>query len=176
MKTLMTIPSALMLTLALTACGGSGDGANDADKTFAQSMVPHHEQAVDMAELALEDGRDTSPEVRDLATRVDAAQDPEIEQMNGWLEEWDTQGAAHDDHAGMDGMMSGAQMTELEQASGSAFDELWLTLMIEHHEGAVTMAENVLTEGSDADVAALAQEILDAQQAEITQMEALLDD
>lgn len=146
---------------------------NDADVEFAQGMIPHHEQAVEMADLA--DGRAESPEVTDLAERIKAAQDPEIEQMTGWLEEWGQEVPEGMDHGGMDGMMSDDDMTSLEEASGAEFDEMFLTMMIEHHEGAIAMAETELEDGQNADAKELAQTIIDAQQAEIEEMQGILD-
>jgi uncharacterized protein (DUF305 family) len=149
---------------------------DDADVEFAQGMIPHHEQAVEMSDLA--DGRAESPEVIDLAERIKAAQDPEIEQMTGWLEYWGQEAPEGMDHGGMegmDGMMSEEDMTALEEASGPEFDEMFLTMMIEHHEGAIAMAETELEDGQNADAKELAQTITDAQQAEIEEMQGILD-
>jgi uncharacterized protein (DUF305 family) len=152
------------------AAGAEFDGA---DVTFAQGMIPHHEQAVEMADLA--DGRAESPEVIDLAERIKAAQGPEIEQMRGWLEDWGEEAPEAMDHEGMSGMMSEGDMTALEDASGAEFDEMFLTMMIEHHEGAIEQAETELAEGRNAEARELAQAIIDAQQAEIEEMQGILD-
>lgn len=146
---------------------------NDADVEFAQGMIPHHEQAVEMADLA--DGRAESAEVIDLAERIKAAQDPEIEQMRGWLEDWGQEMPEAMDHEGMGGMMSEDDMTALESASGAEFDEMFLTMMIEHHEGAIEMAQTELDDGQNAEAKELAQTIIDAQQAEIEEMQGILD-
>lgn len=146
---------------------------NDADVAFAQGMIPHHEQAVEMAELA--DGRAESPEVIDLAARIKAAQDPEIEEMRGWLEDWGQEMPDAMDHESMSGMMSDDDMMGMEGASGAAFDEMFLTMMIEHHEGAIEQAETELDEGQNAEAEELAQTIIDAQQAEIEEMQGILD-
>lgn len=146
---------------------------NDADVEFVQGMIPHHEQAVVMADLA--DDRAESPEVTDLAERIKDAQDPEIDQMTGWLEEWGQEVPEGTDHGGMDGMMSDDDMASLEDASGAEFDEMFLTMMIEHHEGAIAMAETELEDGQNADAKELAQTIVDAQQAEIDEMQGILD-
>jgi len=152
-------------------------------------MVPHHEQAVTMSDLALDPARGASSEVRALAEQIGSAQHDEIAQMQDWLEEWGADGgsghAGHEsghgsehggggDHAQMDGMLSDGQLAELEAATGPAFDALWLTSMIEHHEGAVTMAETVVADGKDPDVRELAEQIVDVQRDEIAQMQALL--
>lgn len=157
-----------------TTGAAAGAEFNDADVVFAQGMIPHHRQAVEMAELA--ETRAESPEVLDLAERIKAAQDPEIEQMQGWLEDWgeETPGAME----GMDdgeGMMSAGDMTALEDASGAEFDEMFLTMMIEHHEGAIDQAETELADGKATDATELAQAIIDAQEAEIEEMQGLLD-
>jgi len=146
---------------------------NDADVDFAQGMIPHHQQAVQMADHA--EGRAESPEVIDLAERIKAAQDPEIELMTGWLEQWGQEVAEGMGHSDMAGMMSDDDMTMLEEASGAEFDEMFLTMMIEHHEGAIEQAETELDDGQNAEAKELAQTIIDAQQAEIEEMQGLLD-
>ncbi|MCO7222332.1 DUF305 domain-containing protein [Klenkia sp. PcliD-1-E] len=183
--------------IALTACSGGGEQSatttsvpadatfNAADVTFAQGMVPHHEQAVEMAELVPD--RSTDPQVLDLAQRIQAAQGPEIEILDGWLREWGAtaggEGVDHSgtDHSGMDqsamgGMMSEEDMTALEGLSGTEFDRMWLQMMLEHHTGAVGMAQTEIADGEDPDALAMAQEIRDSQSAEITEMEQLLQD
>ncbi len=176
--------SASLLTIA--ACGNDGEagseaGHNDADVTFAQQMIPHHRQAVEMAELA--ETRATDEGVKELAVDIEAAQDPEIETMTGWLQSWgedvpadDTSGMDHGDMSmdEMDGMMSAEEMADLEAASGPAFDRMFLTMMIEHHEGAIEMAKTEQEEGEYADAIALAEDIETAQTAEITAMNELL--
>ncbi len=200
---------ALGAPVLLTACGGEDDTAADvpesaefnaADVDFASGMIPHHAQALVMVDMA--EGRDISPETADLMERIEAAQAPEIEQMTGWLEDWDQpvpdlgdmsgmgSGDMSDmDHSDMDmddmddmtgmtgmtGMMSAEDMADLEAAQGSAFEQMWLSMMIEHHEGAVEMAEVEVAEGEYDEAVALAEEIIEAQEAEIAEMEALLE-
>ncbi|SCL18034.1 Uncharacterized conserved protein, DUF305 family [Micromonospora rhizosphaerae] len=189
--------------LALGACGGSdhstsgsghdmpgmgGTGApsagasasfGDADVMFAQMMIPHHRQAVRMAELA--DTRAADPEVKKLAGQIKAAQAPEIATMTGWLAAWGRPapsagtghgmpGMAH----GMPGMMSDADMAKLEAASGTDFDKQFLTMMIAHHEGAITMAKDEVAKGVNPDAKAMAQQIITAQQGEIDTMNKIL--
>jgi uncharacterized protein (DUF305 family) len=157
---------------------GAGDTAgehNDADVTFAQDMIPHHRQAVEMAKLATDRAED--PRVLDLASRIEGAQDPEIEEMTGWLEDWDEDVPAeggHESMTGMSGMMSAEDMDALEAASGTEFDRMFLTMMIEHHEGAVDMANTELDDGQFADALALARKIISAQEAEIAEMQGIL--
>jgi uncharacterized protein (DUF305 family) len=189
----------LFATLALAACGGgdhdehdeastttvadatSTDGTpNEADVTFAQGMIPHHEQAIEMAEIALDPAVGAGAEVTDLATRIRDAQDPEIETMRGWLAAWGEEemaDMAEDEHAehGMEGMMSADDLAELEQQTGAAFDRAWLEGMVRHHEGAIAMSETVKTDGRLSEVQALADTIISAQQKEIDEMQGLLD-
>jgi uncharacterized protein (DUF305 family) len=163
-------------TSAAASASASTD-VNKADVTFVQGMIPHHEQAVEMAELALDPRAQVSPPVKDLATRVQQAQDPEIQQMRTWLRTWgeeemDTSGDMTG-HA-MEGMMSASDMDSLEQASGPTFDQRWMEMMIEHHEGAISVAQKVKTDGSNPDVKALADQIITAQQTEIDEMRGLM--
>lgn len=167
-------------TLLLAACGGSdsedsgstGSSAdfNQADVAFAQGMIPHHEQATEMADLALENG--DSDEVTSLAQEIKAAQEPEIETMQGWLDDWGQPGSGDEK---MMGMMSDQEMADLEAASGAEFDEMFLKMMVDHHTGAISMAETEQADGENGDAKALAGDIIEAQKAEITEMESLLD-
>jgi uncharacterized protein (DUF305 family) len=176
------VPALVAAALLATACG-SDDDVNDVDVEFAQGMIPHHVQAIDMAQLVVD--RTSTPEIIELAGQIEAAQDPEIQVMVGWLEEWgedvpDTSGADDDGHGGhgdhgASGMMTDEQMAELESATGEMFDRMFLEMMIEHHEGAIVMAEIQLADGADEDVKEMAQEIIDVQRAEIDHMRDLLD-
>jgi uncharacterized protein (DUF305 family) len=161
--------------LVLSACGSSANTAAPdlkADVTFAQNMVPHHEQALEMAKLV--PSRSTNEKVRGLAERVEKAQGPEITQMNEWLKQWGA--TTRQDHEGHDmaGMMSHDDMAKLEGSSGAEFDRRWLDLMIKHHEGAVEMAKTELDQGQDDNAKKLAQAVADGQQQEITEMKDLL--
>ncbi|MFP8960409.1 DUF305 domain-containing protein [Streptomyces nanhaiensis] len=161
----------------------SAGSHNAADVSFAQGMIPHHRQAVVMADMA--GTRAASQEVKDLAAEIRKAQDPEIETMSGWLESWgeqvppETEGMDGTDHSGhgshgMSGMMTPEEMSELEKSSGKAFDTAFLEMMIEHHKGAVTMAEDQKENGSYGPAKAMADDIITAQNAEIDTMEKLL--
>lgn len=173
--------AALTAVVLLSACGSSSDH-NDADVAFAQKMVPHHEQAIEMSRLVA--GADAGPDVRELAAQIAKAQGPEIKTMKSWLKKWDA--AASEDHGDMnmehgsgsgdEGMMSKEQMADLDQATRAEFDRLWLTLMIEHHEGAITMAEREMRDGTNAEAIDLAKKIVDGQAAEIDRMKELLDE
>lgn len=146
---------------------------------FLQMMIPHHEQAVAMSALA--PSRTQNAAVLKLASQIEAAQGPEIAQMKSWLTAWNEPLAAssmsgmdHGSGDGMDGMMTGAQMTALEQANGAAFDKLYLQDMIAHHEGAVVMAQQEIDSGENPEVKALAQAIIDGQTKEIAEMKQML--
>ena len=158
---------------------------NDADAVFAQNMVPHHRQAVEMATIALDPARRASAEVMGLAKRIQAAQDPEIELMTGWLAAWNQPlggspattamaGMDHSDMTGMSGMMSQADMDSLEAATGTGFDKLWLTLMTAHHEGAIEMSKSEQSDGQNVAAKELAGKIITAQEGEIAEMKTLL--
>ena len=155
---------------------------NAADRSFARGMIPHHEQAVVMSDVVLAaDGVD--PQVRELAQAIKAAQQPEIDQLATWLDEWGPDPAEpdgeHGDHEGMskdmNGMMSEEDLADLEAADGAAAGSLFLTQMIEHHLGAVDMARTELDEGRHAGALAMAGEIVEVQQAEIDRMRELLE-
>ncbi|EME61628.1 DUF305 domain-containing protein [Amycolatopsis decaplanina] len=148
-------------------------GHNQADVAFAQGMIPHHEQALEMAKLV--DGRTRNAKVVDLAARIQKAQDPEIRQLTGLLEGWGVaQSGEHSGHGSASGMMTEDDLAKLGQAKDAAFDKQWLEMMVEHHEGALEMAKTALQQGSNAEVKALAQKVIDGQQAEITEMRTLL--
>lgn len=169
--------------VAVAGCGGGNAGTadaapfNDADVTFAQGMIPHHEQAVEMADIALDPQSGASAAIRDLATRIKNAQDPEIAQMTTWLTEWDKPLTMdHSNHdMSMHGMMSSDDMAALDDVTGSAFDAMFARMMIAHHEGAVTMSKTVQVDGENSDVRALAGRIIESQTAEIEEMRTLAD-
>lgn len=167
-----------------TAMGATSDsmsasaGFNTADVAFARGMIPHHQQAVEMADIALDPARGASAKVRELATGIKAAQDPEIKLMTGWMTTWgqpmqmDT--AMGRNMSSMDGMMSDQDMVNLHALNGAAFDTMWLQTMIRHHQGAIAAAETIKSAGSSSDVLTLADQVIAAQQAEIGVMKALL--
>ncbi|MFD5269501.1 DUF305 domain-containing protein [Streptomyces sp. NPDC058335] len=184
--------------LVLAACGGSGDSTaghnghtatsasasasasqgqhNAADTAFAQGMIPHHRQAVEMADLA--PSRAESAEVKKLAEQIKKAQDPEIKALSGWLTSWGeevpAEGAMYHSAHGAGGMMTAEEMDQLEKASGSAFDTAFMELMIKHHEGAVAMAKTEKAEGAFPGAKKMADAIITSQTTEITQMNDLL--
>ena len=150
-----------------------------ADVDFAQGMIPHHAQAIEMADMAI--AQSDSAEVTDLAERIRAAQDPEIEQLTTWLEDWGQDVPDREmsmDHdmgdMSMDGMMTQDQMGEMAAATGAEFDRMFLEMMIVHHEGAVSMAEDEVANGKYEPAIEMAQSIIDGQSAEIDEMNQLL--
>ncbi|MEV0384930.1 DUF305 domain-containing protein [Nonomuraea sp. NPDC050643] len=158
---------------ATTASAQPSVTFNDADVIFAQMMIPHHEQAVETAELAA--SRAADPEVKELAARIEAAQDPEIQTLKGWLAEWGkpvpSGGMGHD----MPGVMTEEEMAELEAAKGTAFDRLFARLMVVHHEGAIEMARTEQADGANAQAKELAKTIESTQRAEVKELRTILD-
>ena len=213
-KFLTLSATALAATLALAGCStGTGPGStgtsttgaessstsgpasssaaaaaehNAADVMFAQMMIPHHAQAVEMSDMMLAK-KDIPAEVTALATKIKAAQGPEIETMTGWLTSWNEPTQAPTGHDmsthstggmngmnGMNGMMSDADMKELDAAQGTEAAKLFLTQMIAHHQGAIMMAKTETTGGKNPDAVGLSKAIVTAQEAEIQEMQALL--
>lgn len=158
-----------------TAASGDPSADHDrADVMFSMMMVPHHEQALEMA--ALVPSRSDDPAVRDLAQRIEQEQQPEIDRMRGWLDSWGAGSASGMGSMGhsMTGMMSESDMAELASLKGAAFDRRWLTMMVEHHEGAIEMAQDVLRSGRHTGTRDLASAVIETQQREIDEMTAML--
>ncbi|AZS88945.1 DUF305 domain-containing protein [Streptomyces griseoviridis] len=149
------------------------DSPNTADVAYARMMIQHHGQALDMTELVAD--RAESTKVKRLAERIAASQGPEIGAMRGWLESYgkSERGTGHD-HAAMPGMATEAQLKKLRAARGSAFDQLFLTLMITHHEGALSMATDVKAQGNNIRVEEMADDTIAQQTSEITRMRDML--
>ncbi|MGH3705369.1 MAG: DUF305 domain-containing protein, partial [Agromyces sp.] len=144
-----------------------------ADVMFAQMMIPHHEQALEMSGIVLaKDG--LAPEVAALAEEIQAAQGPEIAQLEAWLEEWDAPREMPGGGHGMSGMLSADELAALEAADAATASRLFLEQMIEHHEGAVEMAEEQIASGSHEGAIEMAEAIVATQNAEIERMQALL--
>jgi uncharacterized protein (DUF305 family) len=195
----LTLPGlALTTVLTLAACGSDEDAVtpsaqestaattqtqaaanNEADVTFASEMIPHHAQAIQMADMALASDGTTLTE---LAEQIKAAQAPEITTMSQWLTGWgenvpDDSGMGSMDMDSMDmgSMMSQEDMDSQMQMQGGGFDAMWLKMMIEHHEGAIEMAQTEVADGQYPDAKALAEQIITAQQAQIEQMQEMSD-
>jgi uncharacterized protein (DUF305 family) len=183
---LLGIIAALVLAVVFMLAGnsgtsmghsGHGSGMTNVERSseyssdelmFAQMMIPHHEQAVTMSELALENT--TNPDVIALATAIRDAQGPEIEQMKGWL---DGKSESHMHDMEMGGMLTDAELAELVSLKDAAFDQMFLTAMIAHHEGALDMV-SMIEDSTKAEVKKLYNNIVTSQSAEIEEMKALL--
>jgi uncharacterized protein (DUF305 family) len=189
MKNTKRILGALLLAVALASCGGSSSSNpsdtsvvvsadfNDDDVMFAQMMIPHHEQAIEMSDIALDPTVMAADVVKNLALKIKAAQDPEIQQMTGFLSLWNkslTMDESMDHSDMMSGMLSAEELSRLSTLRGVDFDRAWLTGMIAHHEGAVEMAEAVLKDGVNTAVRELADAIIKGQEAEIAEMRNLI--
>lgn len=190
---------------ASSPSAAASDGAhNAADVAFAKGMIPHHRQAVEMADLAA--GRAASSQVKELAAKIKRGQDPEIRTMSGWLTAWGeqvpkgmTEGmpegmpgmdhsagspdsaesghsrhSGHSGHSEMPGMMGAEEMAALKGKSGKAFDAAFLEMMIGHHQGAVKMAGTEKEKGAYGPAKKLADDVIKAQEAEIARMNKLL--
>ena len=189
----LMIAAALAVAASLAACGADtpadpvatttdqtdATSHNDTDTEFVQMMILHHLGAVEMAQLAVENA--SSEEVRELAGRIVAAQDPEITLMAGWLDAWGEDRPASAEHGGMDhggmdmgGLDQGEAMTELEALTGDEFDRRFLQLMTDHHRGAIEMAEHLLDDGENMPARELARTIIRDQEAEIATMAQML--
>jgi uncharacterized protein (DUF305 family) len=140
------------------------------DIMFAQMMIPHHQQAVDMGTLA--ETRASNPAVKVLAAKIKAEQAPEISQMKVWLNNANA-GLDMGHDMGMDGMLSDSEFTTLKAATGTSFDMLYLEGMIGHHEGAIVMAKMVLS-SKNAEARALGEAIIASQTEQVTYMKELL--
>lgn len=145
---------------------------NDADVMFLQMMYPHHAQAVEMAKLV--PTRSQNQQVKDLAAAIEKAQAPEMQQMTTLLADFGKPAPSATMSHSMPGLMTPQQMTELTGLSGAAFDKMWLQMMVEHHQGAITMAGDELKNGTNADAKKMAESIVTTQQAEITTMNGML--
>jgi uncharacterized protein (DUF305 family) len=190
-----TMASALVVAAAATGllagCGGNttsanttapapsaasnapaaGQQHNQADVVFLQNMIPHHQQAIMMSQMALTHA--ATPKVKDLAARIQAGQNPEIQQMRGLLAAWGV--SANPGGMGpMGGMMGGAGGMGPGMMTGTTFDRTFLQNMIVHHQGAIDMSQTKLAQGSNPETRQLAQKIINTQQAEIKEMQTLL--
>ena len=200
-RALGSLSLGLALAVGLSACGDDADNSsaqvsvtehNDADVAFASDMIQHHAQALAMVDLTMD--RPLDPEVEALAEDVRTAQAPEIETLAGWLTDWDEQipetirdhvNAGHGagdlsdsmrdlDHGDMPGMMSADDIDALENTSDTEFQEMWLEMMMEHHEGAIEMAKSEQEDGRYKPAVDLAGDIVDSQSQEVATMQDLI--
>jgi uncharacterized protein (DUF305 family) len=164
---------AKLLTAEEAAKARPDDTPNPADFAYTEMMIIHHGQALVMTDLV--EGRAESPQIKRIADRISAAQKPEITAMEGWLKRYAGQkpkSGGHD-HGSMKmpGMATDAQLKELRESKGKAFDRMFLKLMITHHEGAVAMAADVLSDGANVFVQEMANDVMSQQSAEIGRMQ-----
>jgi uncharacterized protein (DUF305 family) len=177
-KRVLAIALLPLTALVLAAGCGSSSDHNSQDVSFAQDMVPHHQQAVTMADLAV--AQAASPRVVDLANRIKSSQTGEISLMNGWLASWGKKATDHSgDMAGMagmasmKGMVSETDLNALRAASGQEFDRQFVQRMTAHHQGALEMAKTELDKGKFKAAKSLAAEITSGQEKEIAEMAAI---
>jgi uncharacterized protein (DUF305 family) len=174
--------AAVVTAAVVSSCGASSPTPdaqaakhNAADVTFAQKMIPHHQQALDMA--AMVPSRTTNRDVIVTAKHIALDQQAQIDTLQGLLQQWgEPAGPDHMGHDGMamDGMVDAATMDRLPTLTGTEFDELWLRSMIAHHQGAVAMAQPEIARGENPAAVKLARVIVDWQQLEIGRMHAML--
>ena len=166
----------LSVIALLSACTPSAADFNESDVMFAQMMIPHHQQAVELADLALEPTSAASPEILQLAQQIRDGQEPEIKQMTALLIQWEQ---PLDSHAAMghgsemEGMLSEQAMMRLATLTGSEFDAAWIAAMTIHHQGAIAMASVAANDGVNPDIKALTAAIIEVQQSEIETLQAL---
>jgi uncharacterized protein (DUF305 family) len=191
---LVAFAAALLLSACTASTEDAGDGHTDHthsagadsadlgphnadDVSFAQNMLPHHKQALELVDLARDNS--TDPALLELASGIAAAQGPEIGQMSEMLRSWGQDPDAAMDHSGhgmaMPGMVDDAAMQRLGSLRGAEFDTLWLQSMISHHQGAVEMAKAEIANGQNGEAKALAEHVVSSQEAEITQMKQMLE-
>jgi uncharacterized protein (DUF305 family) len=171
-----------------TATGSaSAQVFNDADVTFAQQMIVHHQEAIVMADMA--EARAESPQIKQLATQIKSEQEPEIQTMSGWLRAWGkpvpgvttgtvspmpTAGETPPMPTMMPGMTPQPRMSDMMQMHGAQFDHMFLQMMIEHHQGAIAMAKTEQASGANPQAKQLAKNIETSQTAQIAQMQQML--
>ncbi len=191
-RRIVAVTAALTTAVVVSSCSKTEDHSQHAsasttssstvaahnadDVMFAQMMIPHHQQAVELAALAPE--HTTNQAVLKLAATISAEQQPEVRAMQALLLQWDVDPNAVGDHgghgSGMAGMVDDATMARLNSLNGPEFDTLWLQAMIGHHQGAIDMAKAEIANGQSVDMTAMAKTMVTAQQAEINQMKQML--
>jgi uncharacterized protein (DUF305 family) len=179
-RILLALAAAFLLAACNQGGGNQEQGTapaeaapSDADITFTQNMIPHHQQAIEMAKLV--DSHTDLPELREFADSIQSSQRQEITQLQGWLRTWGKPATPSEGHGGhgdteMPGMMTEADMRRLMESTGTEFDLAFVEMMAAHHQGAIDMAKTELKDGSLPEVTRLAQQIIDTQQVEIEQL------
>jgi uncharacterized protein (DUF305 family) len=189
----MAVCAAGLIAAGLAACGSNTDHSgsatsttsdevnprNASDVAFAENMIPHHRQAMELADMVSDHSENKA--VIAMADNISAQQQPEVTALSALMAQWNESsfdgGASHDSHGTMDmqGMVDDATMTKLQTLTGPAFDTLWLQSMIGHHEGAIAMAKAEIANGKNTDMIAMAKNIVAMQQLEINQMKQILE-
>ena len=197
---LTRVVTAVVAAVLLAGCGGASDsrdggatgettsdapaitgepaGFNADDIAFANNMIPHHKQAIELSGLVPD--RSTDPELTTLAGTIAAEQQPQINVLNVLLVQWGETpqlgAGAHTGHGqNMQGMVDDATMAKLTSLSGREFDTLWLQSMISHHQGAIEMAKAEIAHGDNVDAVSMAKTMVATQEAEIGQMKKMLE-
>lgn len=167
MKKFLVAAISLILLSGCATAEEANSGFSPSDINFAEMMIPHHEQAIEMSDIAFKNT--TNTEVLQLAQEIKDAQAPEIDLMKSWP------GVMESTHAGhmMDGMLSDDELDALRKARDAEFDRLFLQGMIKHHQGAIDMALDV-KESKNQVVADLSAAIIKQQEIEISAMSELL--
>ena len=188
---LLSIIGALLIAIVLAASGGMRDSDSDnddmgmmgghghnsnsqmvgSDAMFLQMMIPHHQQAIDISNIALKTSKDA--ELLTLAKTIIKAQTAEIVQMKSWLNDAGATTDMGHSMSGMGGMLDDAELSVLSAASGKNFDLLWLKGMIGHHDGAIHMT-TMIRDASNADIKTFGENVVKDQSAQIVQMNAML--
>ena len=175
--------------ISVAGCGGASrasdvDQHNAADVEFAQEMIPHHQQAVMMAEMVQRRG--ASAHLEDLAERIETAQEAEIDQMAALLDAWGEEPSWRGHMRGMHGMygwgrgdgwspmMGGRAFGPMGRVHRAGFEQMWLTMMIAHHRVALRMTAAEQADGESPELVALAAEMEKVQRAEIAEMQTML--
>ena len=166
-----TVFDSAQQTNPVVASVDSGDDEpNEGDLMFADMMVPHHEQAIELARILA-----ATPQIDEfsstLAAFIERDQAREIEQMSSWSQAWRDAGVSgHGQHGTMAGMATPEQIAQFDSLEGEAAETMFLELMIAHHEGALVMAQEVLSTGSNSFIRTLAKHIAAEQEREIEAM------
>ena len=147
---------------------------NSSDVMFAQMMLPHHRQAIDMAKMVLQPGRDSSPELQSMARTIQSQQSSEVTTLENLLRTWRADAEAGDHSGMMEGILSDEELGQLNSLQGSDFDHAWSLAMMQHHQGAIAMARDVIETGVNHRIAVLANDVVTAQGREIRELQQMV--
>ncbi|MCX6508034.1 MAG: DUF305 domain-containing protein [Actinobacteria bacterium] len=143
---------------------------NSTDVMFVQMMIPHHQQAIEMADMDLNPSRHASEELRNLAIEMKAVQTKEVATLTQLLQQWGEPISMHHHEDMQDGMLSSDELSVLSKKQGPTFDQSWARAMIAHHRGALSMVRAFDT-GASLEIQKLNRDIVQAQGQEITLLE-----